>query len=91
MNKSKISFYFIFIAIFTFLAIFLTIAQSSYNNLVNPIKQIESNKYLEPLDPVLDSEIIQEIEKRQPLDGNQPLLINNLSQDISSSSSFHQQ
>ena len=65
MNKSRISFYFIFIAIFTFLAIFLTIVQVSYTNLINPTKQVEADKYLEPLNPVLDSEIIQEIEKRQ--------------------------
>lgn len=78
MKKSKITLYFIFISFFTFLAIFLTIVQASYNNLVNPIKQVESDKYLEPLNPILDSEIISEIEKRQPPDATQPLLIDNL-------------
>ena len=77
MNKSKISSYFIFIAFFTFISIFLTIIQTSYNNLMNPIKQVEENKLLEPLNPVLDSEIIQEIEKRQIFDENEELLINN--------------
>lgn len=65
MIKSKISFYFIFIAFFTFITVFLTIVQSSYNNLINPIKEAEDNKLLEPLNPQLDVDIIQEIETRQ--------------------------
>lgn len=77
MNKSKISLYFIFIAFFTFLAILITIVQASYNNLTDPTKQIESDKYLEPLNPVLDSEIIQEIEKRQAPSENSEIIINN--------------
>ena len=78
MNKSKISFYFIFIAFFTFMAIFLTIVQASYNNLTNPTKQVESDKYLEPLNPILDSEIIQEIEKRQAPNESDEMIINSL-------------
>lgn len=78
MNKSKISFYLIFIAFFTFIAIFLTIVQASYNNLMNPTKQVEADKFLEPLNPVLDSEIIQEIEKRQaPSDSDEVVIIDN--------------
>lgn len=65
MIKSKISFYFIFVAFFTFITIFLTVVQSSYNNLINPVKQAEDNKLLEPLDPQLDVDIILEIESRQ--------------------------
>ncbi len=86
MNKSKITLYFIFIAFFTFLAIFLTIVQASYNNLTNPVKQVESDKYLEPLNPVLDSEIIQEIEKRQIPNNDQPLMINSLNSDVTNDS-----
>ena len=78
MNKSKISFYFIFIAFFTFMAIFLTIVQASYNNLTNPTKLIEADKYLEPLNPVLDTEIIQEIEKRQPVNEGGKIIVNSL-------------
>lgn len=77
MNKSKISLYFIFISFFTFLAIFLSIAQSSYNNLVNPTKQVEDNKFLEPLNPALDTEIIQEIEKRQESQEGDKIIFNN--------------
>lgn len=86
MNKSKISFYFIFIAFFTFLAIFITIVQASYNNLTNPTKQVESDKYLEPLNPILDSEIIQEIEKRQAPDENGEMLINSLDEKTTQNS-----
>lgn len=78
MNKTKISFYFIFISVFTFLAIFLTIVQASYNNLINPTKQVETEKYLEPLNPALDSEIIQEIEKRQNPDDNDEVTVNSI-------------
>lgn len=49
------------------MAILLTIVQASYNNLIDPIKQVEADKYLQPLNPALDSDIIQEIEKRQDL------------------------
>lgn len=86
MNKSKISLYFIFIAFFTFLAIFITIVQASYNNLTDPTKQVESDKYLEPLNPVLDSEIIQEIEKRQAPSENSEMMINN--SDINTTDNF---
>lgn len=78
MNKSKISLYFIFIAFFTFLAIFITIVQASYNNLTDPTKQLESDKFLDPLNPVLDSEIIQEIKKRQEPNESNELMINNI-------------
>jgi len=82
MNKSKISFYFIFIAFFTFIAIFLTIVQASYNNLINPTKQVEADKFLEPLNPVLDSEIIQEIEKRQGPSESDEVIINSNSDPV---------
>ncbi len=78
MNKSKISLYFIFIAFFTFLSIFITIVQASYNNLTDPTKQVESDKFLDPLNPVLDSEIIQEIKKRQEPNESNELMINNI-------------
>lgn len=79
MNKNKISSYFIFIAFFTFISILLTIAQNSYSNLMNPTKEVEENKFLEPLNPILDSAIIQEIEKRQALNEKDELSINNSS------------
>ena len=86
MNKSKISFYFIFIAFFTFITILVTIVQASYSSLVVPQKKIEEDKLLTPLNPVLDSEIIQEIEKRTNLtDDNGEVIINNRSLDVNNS------
>lgn len=82
MNKSKISFYFIFIAFFTFIAIFTTILQASYSNLVDPQRKVEENKFLEPLNPNLDSDIIQEIEKRTNLvDSNEEIIISDRDQN----------
>ncbi len=64
MNKKKLSVYFIFISIFSFLTIFSSIVQKSYFNLVNPVKEVDSNKLLTPINPNLDLDIIEEIEKR---------------------------
>lgn len=64
MNKNKISLYFIIIAAFSFLTIFLTIVQKSYFNLITPIKEVESNKLLTPINPVLNLEVISNIESR---------------------------
>lgn len=64
MNKKKLSIYFIFISIFSFLTIFTSIAQKSYFNLVNPVKEVDSNKLLTPINPNLDLDIIKDIEKR---------------------------
>ncbi len=75
MSKSKLSLYFIFISFFTFMAIFLTIVHASYNNLTDPVKQVEADKYLEPLSPALDSDIIQEIEKRKDLNESESISV----------------
>jgi len=64
MNKHKLSIYFIFISIFSFLTIFISIVQKSYFNLVNPVKEVESNKLLTPIDPNLNLDVIKDIEKR---------------------------
>jgi hypothetical protein len=86
MNKSKLSFYFIFTAFFTFIAIFITIVQSSYNNLINPIKQATDDKLLQPMNPTLDSEIIQEIENRPEYinSGNTNIITNKVSSESAS-------
>jgi hypothetical protein len=65
MTKNKLSIYFIFISIFSFLTIFISIAQKSYFNLVNPVKEVNSNKLLTPIDPNLNLDVIKDIEKRQ--------------------------
>lgn len=64
MSKNKLSIYFVFIAILSFFTFFISIVQKSYFNLVNPIKEVESNKLLTPIDPKLNLEVIDEIEVR---------------------------
>ena len=78
MKKTKLSLYFIFIAFFSFITIFLIIVQKSYSNLMTPIKLVESNKLLTPINPDLDVSVIQEIEKRPENidDGNLNLVTN---------------
>lgn len=64
MIKKKLSIYFVFVAILSFLAIFMSIIQKSYFNLINPVKEVESNTLLTPINPILDTEIIEDIESR---------------------------
>lgn len=82
MTKNKLSVYFIFIAIFSFLTIFSSIIQKSYFNLVNPVREVESNKSLKPIDPGLDLDIIKEIESRPENIDTEPL---NFSLDLPTS------
>lgn len=64
MNKNKLSIYFAFISILSFLTFFISIVQKSYFNLVNPTKAVESNKFLAPISPELNLEVINYIELR---------------------------
>jgi hypothetical protein len=73
MTKNKLSIYFIFIAGFSFLTIFSSIVQKSYFNLVNPVKEVESNKLLKTIDPSLDLAIIKDIEARPENLDTEPL------------------
>ena len=65
MKKTKLSGYFVFISVFTFLTIFITIVQRSYSNLIEPTKSVESNALLRPINPELDVGILEEIENRR--------------------------
>jgi len=65
MKKLKISKYFLFISIFTFIAIFCYVVQNSYNNLMKPIYQVKISNSLKPIDPHLDVSVIDQIAKRQ--------------------------
>ena len=65
MKKTKLSGYFVFISAFTFLTIFVVIVQRSYYNLMGPIKSVESNVLLRPINPELDTDILEEIENRR--------------------------
>ncbi|MEI8067372.1 MAG: hypothetical protein WCG91_00275 [Candidatus Shapirobacteria bacterium] len=66
MKRNNFSLYFIFIAFFSFLAIFISIVQNSYKNLVKPVDKIKSEK-IEPLNLNLDTEIISQIESREEI------------------------
>ena len=70
MKKSNFSLYFIFIAIFTFIAIFSTIVQTSYNNLIGPIQKVQQNSLTKPINLQLDIDIIDQIQNRPEYQDN---------------------
>jgi hypothetical protein len=65
MKKANLSKYFLFISIFTFIAIFFFIVQNSYDAMMKPITQVKINPNLKPIDPKLDITILDTIAKRQ--------------------------
>ena len=65
MKKTKISKHFTFIALLSFFAIFTFIVQTSYNKLVDPVKQVEKDNTQKPLDPYLDQDTLRQIETRE--------------------------
>jgi hypothetical protein len=65
MKKSNLSAYFLFISIFTLIAIFFFVVQNSYDNLMKPIYQVKINSNLKPIDPNLDISVLDLITKRQ--------------------------
>lgn len=64
MKKTKISGYFIFISFFTLVTILVTIIQKSYSNLITPSGSVNSASYASTIDPNLELDVIDEIEKR---------------------------
>ena len=64
MKKNKISFYFIFISLLTFLTVFFSIIQKSYFSFTTPQKSVENNTLLTNFDPNLDLTIISTIESK---------------------------
>lgn len=68
MNKNRFSKYFIFLSLFTFLSLFILIAGNSYNRLIGPVNQARDDQLIKPIDPNLDLEVLEIIEKRQSLD-----------------------
>lgn len=67
MNKNKFSRYFIIISVLTFLTIFVQIVQQSYNNLIKSTIEAQQNPLIRSIDPKLDIQVLDEIEKRQEL------------------------
>jgi len=70
MKKSKLSFYFVFIAFFTFVSIFFVIVQTSYSNLLGPIKKVQESTLIKPINPKLDTDILDQIQNRPDYQDN---------------------
>jgi len=67
IQKNKLSSYFVFLSICTFLAIFFFIVQQSYNNLIRATAEVKNSSLVRSVSPNLDTEILNEIEKRQEI------------------------
>lgn len=65
MKKNKISGYFLFVSIFTFIAIFFYIVQQSYDQLMKPINQTAGSALSRSINPQLDIATLELIEKRK--------------------------
>lgn len=86
MKKTKLSSYFVFIAFFTLITILVTIIQKSYANLIDPINKVANISYNKIIDPKLDLDIIEDIEKK-PLNFDETSLFNNNSSPEATASS----
>lgn len=65
MLKNKLSRYFVFLSICTFLTIFFFVVEQSYNNLIRATAEVQSSSLIRSVSPNLDTEVLDEIEKRQ--------------------------
>lgn len=65
--KNKISGYFLFISIITLLTILVLVVQKSYNNLISPINQAKESNLTKTINPNLDVDTLNGIEKREEL------------------------
>jgi len=87
MKKIKLSAYFVFIAFFTLITILVTIIQKSYSNLIDPINKVANISYNKIINPQLDLDIIQDIEKK-PLNFDETSLFNKISNQEATTSSI---
>lgn len=65
MKRTKLSFYLIFISVFTFLTLLVSIVQKSYSNLTKPLNKTVDSSLLKSIDPKLDMDTIKAIEDRE--------------------------
>jgi len=65
VKKNKYSRYFLILAVTTFLAIFVLIAQKSYDSLMKATVEAKKSNLIVPIDPNLDLTILDQIEKRK--------------------------
>lgn len=87
MKKTKLSAYFVFIAFFTLITILVTIIQKSYSNLIDPINKVANISYNKIINPQLDLDIIQDIEKK-PINFDETSLFNKNSDQEATASSI---
>lgn len=64
MNKNKISKYFLFISIFSFVSVFVYIVSLSYDKLMRPINTAQESDLIKPINPELDIGTLDLIETR---------------------------
>jgi len=86
MKKTKLSTYFVFISFFTLITILVTIIQKSYTNLIDPINKVANISYNKIINPQLDLDIIQDIEKK-PINFDETSLFNKISDQEATASS----
>jgi hypothetical protein len=71
MKKTKISFYFIFISLFTLITLLFSIVEKSYFSFLKPQKMLENNALLNEFNPNLDLTLFSLIEqKNKNMDNN---------------------
>lgn len=67
MSKNKLSRYFVFVSICTFVAILFSVIQQSYSNLIKATTEVQNSTLIRSVPSKLDVEILDEIEKRQEI------------------------
>lgn len=60
----RISPYLLFVSFITLVAVFVTIVQQSYQRLIDSQVKVSSDIILKPIDPSLDTTILDDLEKR---------------------------
>jgi hypothetical protein len=83
MLRNKLSRYFLFISIATFITILVVIIQKGYHNLMQPVRQAQNSNLLKPINPVLDNQIIDQLESKMEYTPSQ-IIISPVSTDSSS-------
>jgi len=64
MDKHKISKYYLIISLITLVSVMVFIIQQSYSNLLADSKKISEDVTVKPLDPAIDIEVLDLIEKK---------------------------
>lgn len=65
MTKKRLSTYFLFVAVITLVTVFVFVVQKSYENLIGPVKKAEASNLVKPINPNLDIETLDLVEKKE--------------------------